>query len=421
MSDVQPLIALLEIMLNLSTPRKPAVKPGGHPENIFIDLTEEEKEEFECSICYQVLKDPRMCINNHKYCYPCIFVWTTSGYAENHSRCPVCRVRMPDSYIRCRELAERIGAKNVKCLVKSCRWKGPLKNLGTHQHTTYTETGLPYRPSNREAQMFRENDLPQLSEANPSDTDAAPSNYNIRDVTETTSSNGRLLLRPTEETNNVTSTSQGRLLSRSTDQRTPSGVGHTRSIARRRVTPSSDNPTGSSATPRTPHPPSGPRPSGSQTRRLPTLPNIVGTSQTARQSTATTRNNSTSTSRNNTVSNRNSTTNTESRPQGSTTASRLRARNREEQENAPNRNIRERLRESRNRLDSLMTTFSSELDRGRNDIAAFQDQRERRRQEQLDEVRDLGRRLGQVATELRQLIDHRRQLRDDIEETISEL
>lgn len=68
-----------------------------------------------------------------------------------------------------------------------------------------------------------------------------------------------------------------------------------------------------------------------------------------------------------------------------------------------------------------MTTFSSELDRGRNDIAAFQDQRERRRQEQLDEVRDLGRRLGQVATELRQLLDNRRQLRTDIEETISEL
>ncbi|XP_069141250.1 uncharacterized protein [Argopecten irradians] len=418
MSDVQPLIALLEIMLNLSTPRKPAVKPGGHPENIFVDLTEEEKEEFECSICYQVLKDPRMCINNHKYCYPCIFVWTTSGYAENHSRCPVCRVRMPDSYIRCRELAERIGSKTVKCLVKSCKWKGPLKNLGTHQHTTYTETGLPYRPSNREAQMFRENDLPQLVEAAPSTSD----NYNIRDDAETTSSNGRLLIRPTEETNNVPSTSQGRLLSRSTEQRTLSGVGHTRSIARRntRVAASSDNTTSSFSTPRTPHPPSVPRPSGSQTRRLPTLPTIVGQNQnSSRQSATTNRNNNNSSSRNTSSTNRN--TNSDTRPQGSTTVSRLRARNREEQDNPNNRNIRERLRESRNRLDSLMTTFSSELDRGRNDIAAFQDQRERRRQEQLDEVRDLGRRLGQVATELRQLLDNRRQLRTDIEETISEL
>ncbi|OWF56227.1 uncharacterized protein LOC110449832 [Mizuhopecten yessoensis] len=421
MSDVQPLIALLEIMLNLSTPRKSAVKPGGHPENIFVDLTEEEKEGFECSICYQILKDPRMCINNHKYCYPCIFVWTTSGYAENHSRCPVCRVRMPDSYIRCRELAERIGLKKVKCLVRSCKWKGPLKSLGTHQHTTYTETGLPYRPSNREAQMFRENDIPQITDAVSSDPDAVPSNYIVRDVVETTSSNGRLLIRPTEETNNVTS--QGRLLSRSTEQRAPSGLGHTRSIARRniRVAASSDNATGSLSTPRTPHPPSVPRPSGSQTRRGPTLPNIVGHSQPSRQPTTPARNNATSTSRNTISATRNSSSNTDNRPQGTTTASRLRARNRVEQENPGNINIRERLRESRSRLDSLMTTFSSEVDRGRNDIAAFQDQRERRRQEQLDEVRDLGRRLGQVATELRQLLDTRRQLRDDIEETISEL
>lgn len=50
MSDVQPLIALLEIMLNLSTPRKPTVKPGGHPADIFVEISEEEKEEFECSI-----------------------------------------------------------------------------------------------------------------------------------------------------------------------------------------------------------------------------------------------------------------------------------------------------------------------------------------------------------------------------------
>ena len=51
MSDVQPLIGLLEVLLHLSVP-KPRVKPGGYNDDIFLDLTEEEKEDFECSIWY---------------------------------------------------------------------------------------------------------------------------------------------------------------------------------------------------------------------------------------------------------------------------------------------------------------------------------------------------------------------------------
>lgn len=77
--------------------------------------------------------------------------------------------------------------------------------------------------------------------------------------------------------------------------------------------------------------------------------------------------------------------------------------------------IRDRLRDSRDRLDSMMTAFASELERGRRDIADFQQERERRRQEQLQEVRDLGRRLGHVAQELRGLLERRRQMSNDSE------
>ncbi|XP_012945564.1 solute carrier organic anion transporter family member 1C1 [Aplysia californica] len=57
-----------------------------------------------------------------------------------------------------------------------------------------------------------------------------------------------------------------------------------------------------------------------------------------------------------------------------------------------------------------MSSFSGELDRSRQEMADFQQERERQRREQLEEVRELGQRLGQVASELRRLLEHRRHL-----------
>ncbi|CAC5356144.1 unnamed protein product [Mytilus coruscus] len=334
MSDVQPLIGLLEVLLQLSCP-KPRVKPGGYSDDIFLDLTEEEKEAYECSICYQVLKEPQKCRNNHQYCYSCIYTWTTSSPEANHGRCPVCRVDGP--YRKHNELDEIIGKKKVKCNLKSCNWKGTLKSLGGHRHTTYTRTGLPYRPTNR---VRVDEDLPAIP---------------------------------------------------NTDRRTPSvsdtprSVANARasSVARRHNTSSSRNSIIESS-PFTPRPPSSSRPQGQGQgqRRIPTLPSIVNQNSDRRITQGRT-----------TAARRNTGTNTQN---GSFQGGNI--------------NIRDRLRDSRNRLDAMMTSFASELDRGRRDIADFQQERERRRQEQLQEVRDLGRRLGHVAQELRGLLERRQQM-----------
>ena len=79
-------------------------------------------------------------------------------------------------------------------------------------------------------------------------------------------------------------------------------------------------------------------------------------------------------------------------------------------------NFHDRLQESRDRLEGLMSTFSTELERSRQEMAEFQVERERQRREQLSEVRELGRRLGQVASELRHLLDHRRLRPDESDE-----
>ena len=51
------LMALLEAVLSLAAsdatsrrPPRPAIKPGGYSEEIFVDLTEDEQDEFSCGI-----------------------------------------------------------------------------------------------------------------------------------------------------------------------------------------------------------------------------------------------------------------------------------------------------------------------------------------------------------------------------------
>lgn len=229
--------------------------------------------------------------------------------------------------------------------MKSCNWKGPLKHLGGHRHTTYTRTGLPYRPTNR---VRLEEDLPSITTdiRTPSISDTPRSISNSRSSSTTRNS-----------TNN-------------------SGIRHNSTIVRN----TNNNIVESS--PFTPRPPSTSRPQRQTTRRLQTLPSIVNQTSERRVARGTNR--------------RNTGTNTQN---GSTQAGHV--------------NIRDRLRDSRNRLDAMMTSFASELEAGRRDIADFQQERERRRQEQLQEVRELGRRLGYVAQELRGLLERRRQMSNE--------
>lgn len=397
MSDlnVRPLLTLLEAMIDLAAP-KVDVKAGGYSEDLFLSLTPEQKEEFECSICYQILRDPRRCSNRHKYCYTCIFVWSTSGPHANHRKCPVCRTE--GYYIRDQELEEKVGNLRVKCHLESCKWKGPLKLLPKHRHTTYTRTGLPFRSRFDEhyRSMYsemaeQEDDLPRLDNGSHE-------------------SGTRLSLRPPSTSNR---------LNRSRLAGTQTARDPTNSTA-------SASPQQSSAsaitTPRTPHPPTTPRPSGQAVRRVPTLPSIINNNSQTPPAQEGRMLPLRSTTNENRI-DRSRATNTvpqpPQQPRTTTTVSRG-VRTNPNPTNPGYTNVRQRLRESRERLDTLMTSFSTELERGRRGLTEFQETRERRRQEQLEEVRDLGRRLSYVATELRSLLDQRRQLRDDLEEISDE-
>ena len=449
---------------------------------------------------YQILKDARQCENKHKFCYSCIFVWSTSGNPTNHSRCPVCRVE--GLYVRNPEVEERVNGLRVKCHLKTCRWKGVLKDYAEHQHNTYgtylqaddvtstsavslphvtarTETRLrpapsrPLLPTNNSAPGHVESQTSVSSDVSDTNTQTSTSSSSsvntvarattprrqpLNNVTNNnqstrpnasnqrsnrTSSSNPPSQRSQPSTGNATARSRARSRPRNASPQrrtntTATGLpvnGRLTSRARIRnggIQNNETNPTAQNASrPNqeaapantvvqttneeilTPRPPTTPRPTvnlNASSRRQPTLPSLVDTEHFT---VVTVRPGLDSLDSNNNV----------SQPDNTSERAALDLDRRQYVPDYVRRanqsrsfgSIRDRLNESRQRLDMLMGAFSSEIDRGRHDLSVFQQEREQRRQEQMNEVRDLGRRLTHVASELRGLLSQRRQIRHQID------
>lgn len=362
-------------------------------------------------------------MNNHKFCRSCLLVWSTTGQYSNRIRCPVCRTH--GYYFRNSEIDDRIGAKKVKCLMESCKWSGLLKYMCSHRHTTYGDSGT----SESEDASASET-MPRLVQASPllphrnyirfTGTGLATQSPSLSsDPSPAAGVTSRAGNRPGSRASRspLSSTSQetvtelpwrtGQVNSRFPSRRMPAvqthnnnriTFTHTRSNADTNNNVDNDPPTVRSSTTtlgdvsdsgqnpvsggHTPRPPSAPRSSSNSVnvRRLPRIvnpPPLRAQAQRYQPPEALALH-----------------LNPGGRPRP--------AENWGE--------IRDHLQESRTRLDNIMTSFSGELDRGRQEIAEFQLERERRRQEQLEEVRELGQRLGQVASELRRLLEQRRHI-----------
>lgn len=314
-----------------------------------------------------MLKDTRQCVNRHRFCYNCIFVWSTSGPTSNHGRCPVCRVE--GVYLRNKEIDDKIQCKSVKCTMKSCDWTGYLKYRGSHKHTTYST----------------QNKL----------TTSKDSQDSTRNVSLPVINSSGLARRKSPKTNNTNATQypvpRGRQRPQPMNQPT---VSASMANSRSQSVTGRESSASTTSVPRTPRPPAGPRPiahrpTGLLRRRRPTLPSIINPPQQNSTSEIEVQN-ATSSSEDSTLS--------DVTPRSGYDT------------------IESRLRHGRNRLNSLMLVFTAELERGRQEIADFQEQREQERQAQLDEVRDLGQRLGYVATELRRLLVERHTIRNHLDD-----
>lgn len=142
MSD---LIALLDATLRLfsnenGTDKKKSsklpitgIKPGGYPVDIFLDgLSQNEKESYQCGICFLIAKNACHCLNKHQFCRSCVTVWAGSGDSENHNQCPVCRAK--GYYMPSGKVADSLNSKTVRCVLRSCVWTGQLRDMQYHRH-----------------------------------------------------------------------------------------------------------------------------------------------------------------------------------------------------------------------------------------------------------------------------------------------
>lgn len=107
------------------------IKVGGFPEELFLELTEEEKDQTDCAICFMILNDARQCRNKHNFCASCIFAWSLTTSA-NSDKCPVCRSK--GSYQKNEKLNNMLFHKRVQCPEPKCKYRGFLKFFLTHSH-----------------------------------------------------------------------------------------------------------------------------------------------------------------------------------------------------------------------------------------------------------------------------------------------
>ncbi|VDO79393.1 unnamed protein product, partial [Schistosoma margrebowiei] len=84
---------------------------------------------------YLILKEAYQCQNQHKFCYGCIYTWST-GPTTGHDSCPVCRC--DGLYAKNYDLNERINKKRIRCPTDGCNWMGSLSAYQQHEHRRYS-------------------------------------------------------------------------------------------------------------------------------------------------------------------------------------------------------------------------------------------------------------------------------------------
>ncbi|KAF5404286.1 TNF receptor-associated factor 2 [Paragonimus heterotremus] len=99
---------------------------------------------------YSVLKEAYQCPNEHRFCYGCIYTWST-GPSAGHDGCPVCRC--DGLYAKNFDLVDRINQKRTRCIQKGCNWMGLLAEHFSHEHRRYSayELDLLLSSSSKEA------------------------------------------------------------------------------------------------------------------------------------------------------------------------------------------------------------------------------------------------------------------------------
>lgn len=87
---------------------------------------------YSCAICLEVLREPRQCVNHHKFCSSCIAEWTSKN-----STCPLGRVELirplpwPDA-----DFLESYHKLRLRC-VDNCHFVSTIEEMILHEKSCH--------------------------------------------------------------------------------------------------------------------------------------------------------------------------------------------------------------------------------------------------------------------------------------------
>jgi hypothetical protein len=101
-------------------------------------------DQFECPICYCIMKDPVSCPEGHTFCRHCL----SKHLDVQAMTCPTCRVLLSkDKLVPSRLIRSLIEDSEVRCLSEeySCDWTGKLKDAELHYvHCPFSIKSCPH-------------------------------------------------------------------------------------------------------------------------------------------------------------------------------------------------------------------------------------------------------------------------------------
>ncbi|XP_029655521.1 uncharacterized protein LOC115229281 [Octopus sinensis] len=110
----------------------PKVIPGGYFWELFMpEISPFYQDQYSCSICYLVLRDPYKCQNNHLFCKSCLHNWIMTDNKRS-LECPVCRDVGP--FLEDSKIKSELENHPTACMANECPWVGKLSEYGLHNH-----------------------------------------------------------------------------------------------------------------------------------------------------------------------------------------------------------------------------------------------------------------------------------------------
>ena len=97
--------------------------------DLLYSRTKKIPDNLTCTICLDIIYDPKQLKCKHSFCADCIINWI-----KNSKECPLCRHKIMAGYpIEDKNMGIQLEELSVFCKYLNCPWTGPQKNVIEHE------------------------------------------------------------------------------------------------------------------------------------------------------------------------------------------------------------------------------------------------------------------------------------------------